>query len=127
MRPQNQAEHHKHSVSSVEAPREVSVAKQETVCNVCLSDNSIQHRKQKKNLSDYSTTRLSLKVPEHDRSAARRHNIDFSEPFPISKRVKQGCVHAPTHFTIFFSMMLRLRKILMMGTKTELDTFLLDT
>ena len=34
-------------------------------------------------------------------------NDDLSEPFPISNGVKQGCVMAPTLFSIFFSMMLK--------------------
>ena len=36
-----------------------------------------------------------------------RLNGDLSEPFPITNGVKQGCVLAPTLFTIFFSMMLK--------------------
>ena len=30
----------------------------------------------------------------------------YSEPFPVPKRVKQGCVMAPTLFSIMFSAML---------------------
>jgi len=36
-----------------------------------------------------------------------RLNSDLSEPFPINNGVKQGCVLAPTLFSIFFSMMLK--------------------
>ncbi|XP_076045742.1 uncharacterized protein LOC143027984 [Oratosquilla oratoria] len=36
-----------------------------------------------------------------------RLNEDLSEPFPISNGVKQGCVLAPTLFSIFFSMTLK--------------------
>ena len=36
-----------------------------------------------------------------------RLNGDLSKPFPISNGVKQGCVLAPTLFSIFFSMMLK--------------------
>ena len=32
---------------------------------------------------------------------------DLSKPFPISNGVKQGCVLAPTLFSIFFNMMLK--------------------
>ncbi|XP_072041153.1 uncharacterized protein [Amphiura filiformis] len=35
-----------------------------------------------------------------------RLNNDLTEPFPITNGVKQGCVLAPTLFSIFFSMML---------------------
>ena len=35
-----------------------------------------------------------------------RHGNDLSQPFHISNGVKQGCVLAPTLFSIFFSMML---------------------
>jgi len=34
-------------------------------------------------------------------------NSNLSEPFPITNGVKQGCVLAPTLFSIFFSMRLR--------------------
>ncbi|KAL0159397.1 hypothetical protein M9458_043122, partial [Cirrhinus mrigala] len=34
-------------------------------------------------------------------------NTDLSVPFPILNGIKQGCVLAPTLFTIFFSMMLK--------------------
>ena len=36
-----------------------------------------------------------------------KHNGSLSDSFPISNGVKQGCVLAPTLFSIFFSMMLR--------------------
>ena len=36
-----------------------------------------------------------------------KHNGSLSGSFPISNGVKQGCVLAPTLFTIFFSTMLR--------------------
>jgi len=36
-----------------------------------------------------------------------RLNENLSEPFPITNGVKQGCVLAPTLFSIFFSMMLK--------------------
>ena len=36
-----------------------------------------------------------------------KHNGSLSGSFPISNGVKQGCVLAPTLFSIFFSIMLR--------------------
>ena len=36
-----------------------------------------------------------------------KHNGSPSDSFPISNGVKQGCVLAPTLFSIFFSIMLR--------------------
>ena len=36
-----------------------------------------------------------------------KHNGSLSGNFPISNGVKQGCVLAPTLFSIFFSIMLR--------------------
>ena len=36
-----------------------------------------------------------------------KHNGSLSDSFPISNGVKQGCVLAPTLFSIFFSIMLR--------------------
>ena len=42
-----------------------------------------------------------------DQRGQVRNSYDLSEPFPISNGVKQGCVLAPTLFTIFFSMMLQ--------------------
>ena len=36
-----------------------------------------------------------------------KHNGSLSDSFPISNGVKQGCVLAPTLFSIFFSNMLR--------------------
>ena len=44
----------------------------------------------------------------HDNQHGRvRLNQDLSASFPINNSVKQGCVLAPTLFTIFFSMMLQ--------------------
>ena len=42
-----------------------------------------------------------------DQHGQIRLNNDLSEPFPITNGVKQGCVLAPTLFSIFFSMMLK--------------------
>ena len=42
-----------------------------------------------------------------DQRGQVRLNSDLSEPFPIGNGVKQGCVLAPTRFSIFFSMMLK--------------------
>ena len=39
-----------------------------------------------------------------------KHNSSLSESFPISNSVKQGCVLAPSLFSIFFSTMLRRAK-----------------
>ena len=51
---------------------------------------------------------LKLIVQLHeDQRGQVRHSNDLSQPFPISNGVKQGCVLAPTLFTIFFSMMLQ--------------------
>ena len=36
-----------------------------------------------------------------------KHNGSLSDSFPISNGVKQGCVLAPTLFSVFFSIMLR--------------------
>ena len=40
-----------------------------------------------------------------------KHNGSLSDSFPISNGVKQGCVLAPSLFSIFFSMMLRQAKV----------------
>ena len=51
---------------------------------------------------------LNMIIQLHENQQGRvRYNSDFSEPFPIDNGVKQGCVLAPTLFTIFFSMMLK--------------------
>ena len=51
---------------------------------------------------------LSMITQLHeDQTGQVRVNSDLSEPFPITNGVKQGCVLAPTLFSIFFSMMLR--------------------
>ena len=42
-----------------------------------------------------------------DQSGQVTLNRKLSVPFPITNGVKQGCVLAPTLFSIFFSMMLR--------------------
>ena len=42
-----------------------------------------------------------------DQHGQIRLNSDLSEPFPVTNGVKQGCVLAPTLFSIFFSMMLK--------------------
>ena len=44
----------------------------------------------------------------HDGMLARVQNDDeFSDPFPVTKRVKQGCVLAPMLFSMMFSVMLK--------------------
>ena len=51
---------------------------------------------------------LSMIVQLHEEQKGQvRLNGDFSEPFSISNGIKQGCVLAPTLFSIFFSMMLQ--------------------
>ena len=51
---------------------------------------------------------LNMVILLHDDQRGQvRLNGDLSEPFAISNGVKQGCVLAPTLFSIFFSMMLR--------------------
>ena len=51
---------------------------------------------------------LSLIVQLHeDQQGQVRHNNGLSQPFSIQNGVKQGCVLAPTLFTIVFSMMLQ--------------------
>ena len=51
---------------------------------------------------------LNMVIQLHDDQRGQvRLNCDLSEPFAISNGVKQGCVLAPTLFSIFFSMMLR--------------------
>ncbi|RVE61997.1 hypothetical protein OJAV_G00176660 [Oryzias javanicus] len=51
---------------------------------------------------------LSMVIQLHEGQRGQvRVNSDLSEPFPILNGVKQGCVLAPTLFSIFFSMMLK--------------------
>ncbi|RXN24108.1 RNA-directed DNA polymerase from mobile element jockey-like protein [Labeo rohita] len=51
---------------------------------------------------------LNMIIQLHeDQKGQVRLNTDLSVPFPILNGVKQGCVLAPTLFTIFFSMMLK--------------------
>ena len=51
---------------------------------------------------------LNMVVQLHeDQNGQIRLNSDLSQTFPIINGVKQGCVLAPTLFTIFFSMMLK--------------------
>ena len=51
---------------------------------------------------------LSMIIQLHEVQRGQvRLNSDLSESFPILNGVKQGCVLAPTLFTIFFSMMLK--------------------
>ena len=49
---------------------------------------------------------MVIQLHENQRGQVRL-NGDLSEPFPISNSVKQGCVLAPTLFSIFFTMMLK--------------------
>ena len=52
----------------------------------------------------------------HDGMIARVQNDGgFSDPFPVTNGVKQGCVLAPTLFSMMFSAMLKLlsRKVTM--------------
>ena len=49
---------------------------------------------------------MVMKLHENQ-SGQIRLNGELSKPFPISNGVKQGCVLAPTLFSIFFSMMLK--------------------
>ena len=51
---------------------------------------------------------LNMVIQLHeDQRGQVRLKSDLSEPFPIVNGVKQGCVLAPTLFSIFFSMMLK--------------------
>lgn len=51
---------------------------------------------------------LTMITQLHDDQRGQvRSTNDLSEPFPIQNGVKQGCVLAPTLFSIFFSMMLQ--------------------
>lgn len=51
---------------------------------------------------------LQMVIQLHENQRGQiRLNGDLSEPFAISNGVKQGCVLAPTLFSIFFSMMLK--------------------
>ena len=51
---------------------------------------------------------LSMIIQLHENQHGQvRFNSDHSEPFPIVNGVKQGCVLAPTLFSIFFSVMLK--------------------
>ena len=51
---------------------------------------------------------LNMVIQLHeDQHGQIRLNNDLSEPFPITNGVKQGCVLAPTLFSMFFSMMLK--------------------
>ena len=51
---------------------------------------------------------LNMIIQLHeDQHGQIRLNNDMSESFPITNGVKQGCVLAPTLFSIFFSMMLK--------------------
>ncbi|XP_035673035.1 uncharacterized protein LOC118413616 [Branchiostoma floridae] len=49
---------------------------------------------------------MVIQLHESQRGQVRSRN-DLSESFPITNGVKQGCVLAPTLFTIFFSVMLQ--------------------
>ncbi|XP_072050245.1 uncharacterized protein [Amphiura filiformis] len=50
---------------------------------------------------------LNMIIQLHENQLGQvRLNNDLTEPFPITNGVKQGCVLAPTLFSIFFSMML---------------------
>ena len=49
---------------------------------------------------------MVIQLHENQRGQVRL-NGDLSEPFPISNGVKQGCVLAPTLFSIFFTIMLK--------------------
>ena len=48
-----------------------------------------------------------LHQPHEVQQGQVKHNGSLSDSFPISNGVKQGCVLAPTLFSIFFSIMLR--------------------
>ena len=51
---------------------------------------------------------LNMIIQLHeDQRGQIRLNEDLSEPFSVTNGVKQGCVLAPTLFSIFFSMMLK--------------------
>jgi len=51
---------------------------------------------------------LNMVIQLHENQQGQiRLNNDLSEAFPITNGVKQGCVLAPTLFSIFFSMMLK--------------------
>ena len=50
--------------------------------------------------------KMVIQLHENQRGQVRL-NGDLSEPFPMSNGLKQGCVLAPTLFSIFFTMMLK--------------------
>ena len=58
-------------------------------------------------MADHEKTWLSPEIPQHGQI---RLNSDLSEPFPITNWVKQGCVLAPTLFSIFFSICMGLKQ-----------------
>ena len=49
---------------------------------------------------------MVLQLHENQMRQIQLHQ-DLSEPFPIKNGLKQGCIFAPTLFSIFFSMMLK--------------------
>ena len=54
-----------------------------------------------------STKFIAMVRQFHDGMLARVQNDGFSDPFPVINGVKQGCVLAPTLFSMTFSAMLR--------------------
>ena len=88
-------------------------AEQRTVYSVCGPDQSVRHSEQKCTVNDYGVPWQPLKflgmiIQLHkDQHGQVRLNSDFTGPFPIVNSVKQGCILAPTLFSIFFSMMLK--------------------
>ncbi len=50
---------------------------------------------------------LAMIIQLHEGQLGVRHSSNLSQPFPIVNGVKQGCVLAPTLFTILFSMMVQ--------------------
>ena len=93
--------------------------KQRSVHHLRRLDQSIRHGEQRGSVANSEKARLPTKVPHqsfspwspsstitqlHDGQV--RLGNDMSQPFQITNGVKQGCVLAPTLFSLFFSMML---------------------
>ena len=55
----------------------------------------------------YAPISIAMVRQFHDGMQVRvQNNGEYSKPFPVTNRVKQGCVMAPTWFSMMFSVML---------------------